>query len=149
MDNIGRTDSKMARLNTSILLVSIAIPMACLYWPSSKHLWNIRLTIPSSLHNNILISYKQHRLSKNLKLPWVNWFDIWCSLSQSYSLLAIEIHTFGWKQANKMNEKSSKWEKFVFLPIVVWTYSELLITSKRFPAPRAYVRESSNEPRWW
>ena len=42
------TDSVMARCRTSILLVSKAIPMACLYSWSVKQRWNILSTTRSS-----------------------------------------------------------------------------------------------------
>ena len=45
---LGLTDSVMARCRMSILLVSKAIPMACLYWWSVKQRWNILSTTCSS-----------------------------------------------------------------------------------------------------
>lgn len=50
------TDSKMVFSNMSSLLVSRAMPMACLYMRSSKQRWNILLTMPSRRGSTIFFS---------------------------------------------------------------------------------------------
>lgn len=38
--------------------------------------------------------------------------------------------------------------KFISSPMIVSTYSEVSLTLKRDPAPRAKVKDSSNAPKW-